>query len=256
MTEEQRLAFIREIAPYAQEAYKTLGKVLPSVCIGMACIESGFGGSKLMYSHHAVLGQKVGSGKTATKYWSGKFFTAKTKEEYTVGTHTVITSAFRAYDDLRQCIFNYYELLNTSLYKGVLAGVDYKTQMAQIKKCGYMTSSTEVNSVIKTIEKYNLTIYDTSIPKNNYEVPYKENNIYTTQQDLYVRDNPNGNKIKFAQLTENAKLHAKKDLLGYAILKKGTRVTCKGFTIDKDCGWLHIPSGWICAYNSKHLYVI
>ncbi len=67
MTEQQRLNFIHEIAPYAQEAYKTLGKVLPSVCIGMACIESGYGGSSLMYNHHAVLGQKVGSGKTATK---------------------------------------------------------------------------------------------------------------------------------------------------------------------------------------------
>ncbi len=157
---------------------------------------------------------------------------------------------------MRQCIFNYYELLNTSLYKGVLAGVDYKTQMAQIKKCGYMTSSTEVNSVIKVIQKYNLTIYDNSIPKNNDEVPYKEGAIYTTQQDLYVRDNPDGNKIKYEQLTENAKLHAKKDIFGYAILKKGTRVTCKGFHIEEKSGWLHIPSGWICAYNSKNIYVV
>ncbi len=171
MTDSQRIAFIEEIAPYAQEAYKTLGKVKPSVCIGMACVESGYGGSKLMYSHHSVLGQKVGTGRTAKKYWSGKFFTSKTKEEYTVGVHTVITSAFRAYDDLRQCIFNYYELLNTSLYKKVKADADYRTQMRQIKECEYMTSSTEVNSVLSCIKKYNLTKYDgPPIEENNLPV--------------------------------------------------------------------------------------
>ena len=163
MTEAQRIDFIHEIAPLAKIGYKTLGKVWPSICIGMACIESGYGGSKLMYSHNAVLGQKVGSGRTATKYWSKKFFTAKTSEEYTVGTHTIIQAAFRAYDDLQQCILNYYELLNSSLYKGVKAGVHYSTQMQQIKACGYMTSSTEVNSVLKVIERYNLTQYDQEV---------------------------------------------------------------------------------------------
>lgn len=168
MTDSQRLAFIEEIAPYAQEAYRTLGKVKPSVCIGMACVESGYGGSKLMYNHHAVLGQKVGTGKTATKYWSKKFFTSKTKEEYTVGTHTIINAAFRAYDDLRQCIFNYYELLNTSLYKKVKADADYQTQMRQIKECGYMTSSTEVNSVLSCIKRFNLAQYDGPPVVENY----------------------------------------------------------------------------------------
>ena len=37
----QQKEFIAQIAPCAQYAYKVLGKVKPSVCIGMACIESG-----------------------------------------------------------------------------------------------------------------------------------------------------------------------------------------------------------------------
>lgn len=162
-TESQRIAFIQEIAPCAQEGYRKLGKVLPSVCIGMACVESAYGTSSIMRKHNAYFGQKVGTGKTATKYWGGKFFTSKTKEEYTIGTHTVITSAFRAYDSMQQCVYNFYELLNTSLYKKVQAGVPYQTQMQQIKACGYMTSSTEVNSVITLIQKYNLTGYDNGI---------------------------------------------------------------------------------------------
>ena len=162
-TESQKIAFISELAPCAQEAYKKIGKVYPSICIGMGCVESAYGTSSIMRRHNAYFGQKVGSGKTATKYWSGKFFTSKTKEEYTVGTHTVITSAFRAYDSMQQCVNNFYELLNTSLYKKVQAGVPYQTQMQQIKACGYMTSSTEVNSVITLIQKYNLTQYDNGV---------------------------------------------------------------------------------------------
>lgn len=152
--------FIEEIAPKAQYAYKTLGKVKPSVCIAMACVESAYGTSRIMRNHNAFFGQKVGTGKTAKKYWDGTFFTSKTKEEYQIGVHSVIVSAFRSYKDMQQCVLNFYELLNTGLYSRVKADADYKTQMRQIKACGYMTSSTEVNSVLTLIQRYNLTKYD------------------------------------------------------------------------------------------------
>ena len=157
----EQKSFIKEIAPHAIEAYKALGKVYPSICIGMACVESAYGTSKIMRQHNGFLGFKVGSGKTATKYWDGTGYNAKTSEEYTVGVHTQIKAAFRSYKDMRQCVFNFYELLNvSSLYKGVKAGVHYSTQMKQIKEAGYMTSSTEVNSVLSIIARYDLTKYD------------------------------------------------------------------------------------------------
>ena len=43
--------FIEMIAPLAQKAYRALGKVKPSVCIGMACVESAYGTSQLMKKH-------------------------------------------------------------------------------------------------------------------------------------------------------------------------------------------------------------
>lgn len=159
-TKAQINSFIAEIAPHAQEAFKKLGKVHPSVCIAMACVESAYGTSPKMRSHNAFLGQKVGTGKTATKYWDGTFFKTKTKEEYIIGQHTMIVDAFRSYSSTRQCIFNYYELLNSPLYKKVTATASPKIQMLQIKAVGYMTSSTEVNTVLKLIDKYNLTKYD------------------------------------------------------------------------------------------------
>ena len=181
---EQALEFIDMLAPIAQKAFNNIGKILPSICIAMAIVESNCGQSSIMKKNNALLGQKVGTGKTAKKYWSGRFFVSRTKEEYTVGTHTIIKSAFRAYDSIEQCVFNYYELLNTSLYKKVVSNVDYKTQIQQIKDCGYMTSSTEVNSVISIIEKYNLTIYDTkNDSENSIEKEINSATVYTVKKN-------------------------------------------------------------------------
>lgn len=192
-SQSQIKKFIAEMAVCAQNAYKTVGKVLPSVAIGMACVECAYGTAGSV-KHHSYFGQKVGTGKTATKYWGGKFFTSKTKEEYTVGVHTTISAAaFRAYDSMQQCCLNYYELLNTKLYARVQSGVDYETQMKQIKLCGYMTSSTEVNSVIRIIKTYNLTQYDV-----NAVVKVKETNPYKRTASL-IRKGDRGDSVRWVQ---------------------------------------------------------
>lgn len=173
-TKAQIEAFIKQIAPCAQAAYATIGKVHPSVCIGMACVESQYGTAGSA-KYNSYIGQKVGSGKTATKYWTGTFKSWKTKEEYKVGQHTTIMDAFRTYPTMEMCVFNYYELLNTRLYSRVKADADYKTQMEQIKAARYMTSSKEVNSALKIIKDHDLTKYD-SVSTNNLvsECPYAE----------------------------------------------------------------------------------
>lgn len=193
-TEKQIFEFISRIAPCAQYAYKELGKVYPSICIGMACVESAYGtaGSCL---HNSYLGQKVGTGKTATRYWDGKFFSSKTKEEYTIGAHTTINAAFRSYESMQQCVLNYYELLNSKLYSGVQSGVPYTTQMQQIKNCGYMTSSTEVNSVLSIIMKYSLTKYD-DVDRPATGNPY-------TEPTKNVKLNSKGNDVRWLQYELN-----------------------------------------------------
>lgn len=193
-SEAQILDFISRIAPCAQKAYKELGKIYPSICIGMACVESAYGTAGSCF-HNSYLGQKVGTGKTATRYWGGKFFTSKTKEEYTVGVHTTINAAFRSYDSMEQCVFNYYELLNSKLYSGVSSGVPFTTQMQQIKGCGYMTSSTEVNSVIQIILKYKLTQYD-NVERPAIGNPYQE-------PTKNVRLNTRGNDARWLQYELN-----------------------------------------------------
>lgn len=203
-TQQQVEGFIARIAPCAQYAYRELGKVLPSVCIGMACVESAYGTAGSA-KHNSFLGQKVGTGKTATRYWGGAFFTSKTSEEYTVGTHTVIQAAFRAYESMQQCVLNYYELLNTSLYKRVTAGVGYAAQMQQIKACGYMTSSTEVNSVIRLVQKYNLTQYDNVAGlANTIDSQPATGNPYS-EPTKAVRLGSKGNDVRWLQYELNAR---------------------------------------------------
>lgn len=165
-TQAQINSFIKMMAPIAQKAYKQFGKPLPSIAIAMGAVESAYGTAGSC-KYNSYMGQKVGTGKTATKYWSGKSFNARTQEVVNQATGRLVTikDNFRAYDNAEQCVFNYYELLNTSLYKKALATSGYKEQMHQIKACGYMTSVTEVNSCIKIIEKYNLTQYDNALPQ-------------------------------------------------------------------------------------------
>lgn len=252
VTEEQRIAFIKEIAPKARYAYKLLGKVKPSVCIGMACVESGYGTSKVMRDHNAFMGHKVGSGKTATKYWDGSFFKSKTKEEYQIGVHTVITDAFRSYTTMQQCVLNYYELLNTKLYSRVQADADYKTQMQQIKQVGYMTSSTEVNTVLSIINNYNLTEYDKDeAPAEVPTCPYTVGQVYTLQHNMYIRREPNGQKLTLKELTANGRANAFEDSDGNAVIKRNTKVTCKEIRIPAKAIWMRIPSGWICAKSAS-----
>lgn len=157
----QKKAFIEKIAPLAQKAYRQFGKPLPSICIAMAAVECGWGTAGSC-KYNSYIGQKVGTGKTATKYWNGDYFNSKTQEVVNQSTGQLVTirDNFRAYDSVEQCVFNYYELLNTSLYKGVLAGSSYAEQMQQIKACGYMTSVTEAFICISIIDQNGLTKYD------------------------------------------------------------------------------------------------
>lgn len=81
--------------------------------------------------------------------------------------------------------------------------------------------------------------------------PYQIGKTYTLQSDMYVRQTPNGAKVKFDSLTQDGKKNGRYDDEGNAILKKGTRVTCKGMSEN----WMQIPSGWVCAYNSSKTYI-
>ncbi len=79
--------------------------------------------------------------------------------------------------------------------------------------------------------------------------PYILNKTYTLQMNLYVRSEPNGRKLKLNEITPNARANAYQSSDGFAVLKKGTKVTCKGVSGTNSI-WIKIPSGWVCAKAS------
>ena len=227
-TEAQRRQFIKDMGQCARSSFARIGKVLPSVAVAMACVECAYGTAGSC-KYHSYFGFKVGTGKTATQYWNGKYFTAKTGEQYTDGYHT-ITAAFRTYDSMQQSCDNFYELLNTALYKGVQHGSDYRTQMQQIKAAGYMTSSTEVNTVIQIIEKYGLTDLDGAQEKKpQYSLPNGAD-IEIRFKTKSLRQGCKGREVKTVQLLLES--------LGYKIIPdgyygSGTRDIVKKFQDDR-----------------------
>lgn len=245
------------IAPAVIENCKRHGWGVPSAIIGQACQESmkSTGWSGLASTCFNFWGMK----------WNKKYGCAykeyKTQEQRADGSYYTVTAKFCKYPTIEGAgggIDGYFKFIEMNpRYKKVMQCKDYVSYCTEIKNAGWATSLKYTQNLIAKVQSLGLTKYDTTtnVPPAT-QGRYTTGVVYTTQQDLYVRDAPNGNKIKFEALTANAKANAKKDIFGYAILKKGTRVTCKGISTDISSLWMKIPSGWICANNSKHIYIL
>ena len=258
MAVNQVINFVNIIGPIIAAEAQKRGYKICSTVIAQAVIESRYGESVLASKYHNYFGIKCG------KQWlaDGKpSVNLKTKEEYKVGTLTTITDYFRVYPNMATGVAGYYDFVSTKRYANLKTAINYTQYAEYLKQDGYATSSSYVKTLTDTVAKYGLAAFDIT---PNIKLPtaetigtaYTANRVYTLTSDLYVRDAPDGNKVKFDNLTMNAQEHAKKDLFGYGILKKGTRVTCQGLKLfPNNNEWIKIPSGWICARNSKHIYI-
>lgn len=87
------------------------------------------------------------------------------------------------------------------------------------------------------------------------KVKFTVGKTYTTQVNLKVRTGAGTDKSqkKTSQLTGDGQKNALKQEL--AVLKKGTKVTCKAVKNIDDEVWIQIPSGWIAGYYNKKQYV-
>lgn len=94
-----------------------------------------------------------------------------------------------------------------------------------------------------------------TLAKGNYVKPvnksYSVGQVYTLQNNMYIRREPNGEKLRVDELTKNGKANAFEDADGNAVIKRGTRVTCKEVRIPTKAIWMRIPSGWICAKSAS-----
>ena len=236
--------FIMQIASIVQKYAKQYGIKVASPIIAQACLESAYGKSGLA-KYHNYFGMKAG------KNYSGPSVKMKTKEEYQKGVLTEIYADFRTYPDMDAGVKGYFDFISTNRYANLKTATTAEQYLTFIKLDGYATSNSYVKSCMSVVNKYNLKMYDTGVVPAASLSPYQIGQVYTLQSDMYVRQTPNGSKIKYDSLTQDGKKNGKFDDDGNAILNKGTRVTCKAMSEN----WMKIPSGWVCAYNSTKTYI-
>lgn len=154
LNDEQK-AFIDSILKGAMEGYKKY-KVLPSVTIGQAIIESGWGKSDLAIQGKNLFGIKADS------RWQGATLLMNTNEEY--GGHNVTEMAlWRKYNSFNDSVEDHGKFLfENSRYAlaGVFEAKNYREQITAIKNAGYATESDYVSIICGVIECYGLNALD------------------------------------------------------------------------------------------------
>lgn len=153
-SEQQARAFINGIAPLIVKEGTKRGYRIFSATIAQAIIEGAAGTSILASKYHNHFGMKCG------KNWSGRAVNLKTKEEYSTGTLTDITAAFRAYDTDVEGVAGYYDFISKNRYSNLKTAQNYRQFAEYLKADGYATSSTYVNTLCNTVQKYDLARYD------------------------------------------------------------------------------------------------
>ena len=185
----QAKQFIQRIAPIIQEEAKKRGYQVCSPVIAQACIESAFGTSMLGSKWHNYFGMKCGSA------WKGKSINLKTKEEYTVGTLTTIRDNFRVYDSMEDGVKGYFDFISTKRYVNLKSASTPKEYLELIKKDGYATSSSYVNTNMSCITKYDLDKYDWNNAQS-VSNPYK-------LTDSIIKKGSKGESVKWLQYELN-----------------------------------------------------
>lgn len=153
--------FIEEIKVQAIKNYKEY-KVLPSITIAQAILESGWGESTLAKEHNNLFGIK------ADIYWTGEAITLETTEYQ----GEIINDKFRKYKEKSESLKDHAKFLaENKRYKqnNVFEANTYKYQAKSLEDAGYSTAIDEngtkiyANKLINLIRQYNLQLIDSEV---------------------------------------------------------------------------------------------
>lgn len=239
-------SFLAVLKPYVLEDMKNTG-ILASLTAAQAFIESNKGNSGLTQKANNLFGIKG--------EYNGQYVVMATTEYYN-GVKTKVNAKFRKYPNWLESIADHSRLFNTNKRYANLRGcTDYKQACINVRADGYATSPTYTTTLLNVIEKYKLYEWDKeALGQTAGQWVVGQN--YTTQQDLNVRETPNGELKHYYDLTDDGKAHAFVGPEGNAVLKRGTVVTVKEIQTLGTSTWVKIPSGWICGKNSKNIYLL
>lgn len=131
---------------------KSKYKILPSVALAQAILESRSGQSGLAVNANNLFGIKG--------TYKGQSVEMPTKE-FIDGKETEVPGQFRKYPSWNESLIDYAELLAYSpRYAAVVNQFDYKAATKALQSSGYATDPGYANKLNHLIETYNLTQYD------------------------------------------------------------------------------------------------
>lgn len=156
---EKYVKFIESIKEDAIKNYREY-KVLPSITIAQAILESSWGESKLSSEYNNLFGIKTHTS------WEGESVSIETKEFY----DTMIVDEFRVYENIGASLEDHAKfLIENPRYKKVFKKKTYLEQAKALKEAGYSTATDEEGNLIyddlltSLIKQYNLQLIDSYV---------------------------------------------------------------------------------------------
>ncbi|MFR0608744.1 LysM peptidoglycan-binding domain-containing protein [Limosilactobacillus balticus] len=144
-------AFIQSVAPGAIQGWNEY-KVLPSITVAQAIVESGWGRSALSTQAHNLFGIK-GS-------YNGNSVVMRTREVYG-GRSVYVNANFRAYANNSESVTDHGRFLNVnSRYSNLLGDTNYVSVANKLRQDGYATDPSYANTLIRFVQTYNLNQLD------------------------------------------------------------------------------------------------
>lgn len=143
-----RREFINSVKDGALKGYEDY-KVLPSITVAQAILESAWGNSELTKRANNIFGVKAFSD------WEGGKITLETTEYYN-GEKKIVYADFRVYDSLTESMEDHNKLLSYSRYKPLRECENYKDASQRIYECGYATDPKYPEKLIRIIEENKL----------------------------------------------------------------------------------------------------
>jgi peptidoglycan hydrolase-like protein with peptidoglycan-binding domain len=203
-----KIEFISSIKEGALEGFSQ-HKILPSLTIAQAILESAWGSSELTRKANNLFGVK------ASPAWTGKKITMKTAEWYR-GERQLVDAEFRYYDSLGGSIEDHNILLSQSRYKSVRECEHYIEASKKIYQCGYATDPAYPEKLIKIIEENRLYEFDKMIEAGQQD---KIRSFQKLCNELGIKDNKGKPLIEDNLLGERTLSCLKK----MPVLKLGSR---------------------------------
>jgi flagellum-specific peptidoglycan hydrolase FlgJ len=143
--------FIERIAPYAIEDMKQ-SKILASLTIAQAILESGWGSSDLTVRGNNLFGIKG--------YYRNESVIMRTTE-YEGGRKISVDARFRKYPSWLESINDHSSMFNRMIrYKNLVGCKDYVKACHNVKQDGYATDPDYTSKLVKLIVNFDLDKYD------------------------------------------------------------------------------------------------